>query len=509
MLSGVSVAVFDGGVDVSAGTPTHIPARLVDLTGEQPVQEFTDHGTGVTAAALFGLVGPGDVAPQPPLSVTSYRVLPTPPEPEDVDGYWALDQIIKTVREDSPQIVNLSVGPEIPVQDDQEPNRWTAELDQLAWDQDVLFVVAAGNHGDQDDSQGLHRVEVPADMANGLTVGACDAPAPAKPWHRAYYSSQGPGRAGSRVQPAGVQFGGVDGMMFPVVRADGTFLDDYGTSFAAPVTTHALAELVTWLPRSNSSVLRAFAVHFAERHHNHVKMRHHVGHGRQPLSFVDTLDASPDEVHVLFVDTVDRWELRGYQLPVPGGLTSGLNLKFTLAFASPVDPTQATDYTRATVDLAFRPHMQMHRMNPPRTVDAKPLVLNIRSPEAHDLMANGWKPSQEPVTRPISGSLGGRVPEHELREAGKWETVRRYDLSLSGSDLLEPRLELDYVARQAGAIDRAPTQVPFALLVSITDKSRAGTLYDETTAVFSSLRPVQRTQSRVRVRSGRSPQLWY
>ena len=113
-----------------------------------------------------------------------------------------LDRIKEEVEQKGHRIVNLSLGPTLAVEEDMEPNRWTSELDHLAWERDVLFVVAAGNDGEADRATGLHRVQVPADMANGMAVGACDAPSPDAPWARAPYSSMGPGRHGSRVHQA-------------------------------------------------------------------------------------------------------------------------------------------------------------------------------------------------------------------------------------------------------------------------------------------------------------------
>jgi subtilisin family serine protease len=500
----VTVAVFDGGVDQSHGFSPLLPVTAVDLTSEAPAPDAIDHGTGVTGAVLYGLATPGSQAPQPPLPVTSYRVLPAPAMPGDLEGYWVLDRIKEVVEANGHKIVNLSLGPTLAVEDDQEPNRWTAELDQLAWENDVLFVVAAGNDGEADRATGLHRVQVPADMANGLAVGACDAPAPQTPWARAPYSSMGPGRAGNRVQPAGVQFGGVDGRMFNVIRADGSFLEATGTSFAAPVTTHALADLSTRLPRVNAAVLRAFAVHFVEPRREHKELQDEVGHGRQPLTYADFLDSGTDEVHVLFVDKATRGELLGYQLPVPAGITGRLRVRITLAYASPVEPTQPTEYTSAALDLALRPHAWMYALRPPSGVDAKTQTLDLRDQEARDLIGHGWKPGQEPVTKTLTAASGTRVPESELRQSGKWETIRHHEFTLIGDAVLEPRLELSYVARRAGALDRTPTEVPFAILVSIEDLSHGSDLHDRTAAQFVALRAVQRVQGRLRLRSQNS-----
>lgn len=505
VLSGVSVAVFDGGVDTvrSNGTLFSIPTH--DITPEAPNQDDIDHGTGVTGAVLYGLVGPGDQAPTPPLPVESYRVLPAPHVPGDLEGYWVLDQIKEVVEKNGHRLVNLSLGPTLAVEDDMEPNRWTSELDQLAWDKDVLFVVAAGNDGEQDGQTGLHRVQVPADMANGLAVGACDVPAPAKPWGRAPYSSMGPGRHGARVQPLGVQFGGSDSQMFNVVRADGSFLAATGTSFAAPVTTHALADLVTQLPRVNSSVLRAFAVHFAERPRSHKKLRNEIGYGRQPLSFQNMLDCEPHEAHVLYVDEIERGELLGYQVPVVPPVTEKTKLQITLAYSSPVDPTQPTEYTSASLELGLRPHHRRHSFTPPVGLAGQSRTLDFTSDEARDLMTQGWKMSQEAVTKSLNAGNRPGASEAHLRDSGKWETVRHHRVTLNPNEVEDPRLEVSYVARRAGALDNSPTKIPFALLISVVDESKQADVYDAVRAKFGPLRPAQRAQTRLRTRGARTP----
>lgn len=508
-LSTVSVGVFDGGVDVGRRNGSLFAIATHEVTPEGPEPDDLDHGTGVTGAVLYGLVRPGAQAPQPPLPVESYRVLPAPGVPGDLAGYWVLDEIKAAVENDGHRLVNLSLGPTLAVEDDMEPNRWTSELDQLAWEKDVLFVVASGNDGDADRAAGLHRVQVPADMANGLAVGACDTPAPESPWCRASYSSMGPGRHGSRVQPLGVQFGGTDQRMFDVLRSDGTFLEATGTSFAAPVTTHALADLVTRLPRVNSSVLRAFAAHFAERPRFHKKLQEEVGYGRQPTNYSNALDCELNEAHVLYIDEVERGDLLGYQLPVPDLDAGALRIGLTIAYASPVDPTEPTEYTSASLELALRPHQGLYMLRPPQGVSSKSRTLDIGGDEARDLLQQGWLPGQEPVTKPLTAAANRGASESELRESGKWETVRHYSLSLRAEEVDLPRLELSYVARRSGAIDNSPTKVPFAVLVTVSGSSPSTDVYDSVRSKFPVLRPAQRTRSRLRTRSSGETPHWY
>lgn len=316
----------------------------------------------------------------------------------------------------------------------------------------------------------------------------------------------GPGRHGARVQPLGVQFGGSDDKLFNVLRADGTFLEATGTSFAAPVTTHTLADLVTRLPRVNSSVLRAFVTHFAERPRHHRKLREEVGYGRQPLSFDGVLDCAPNEAHVLYADEIERGDLLGYQVPVVEAVASNINLQLTIAYSSPVDPTQPTEYTSASLELVMRPHHRIHSFRPPKESTEKNRTLDIGGDEARTLLAQGWTPSQEPVTKTLTAARG--ATEAQLRDSGKWETVRHYRVTLKAGEVELPRLELSYVARRSGALDNSPTKVPFAILLSVIDDSGSSDVYDTVRARFTALRPVQRARSRLRTRSSGASN-WY
>jgi hypothetical protein len=307
----------------------------------------------------------------------------------------------------------------------------------------------------------------------------------------------GPGRHGNHIQPCGVQFGGVYDNPFPVIHANGSFWDSQGTSFAAPVMTHALADLATRLPRVNTCVLRAFAIHFTERHQRYRRLQNELGHGRFPLTFTDDLDCGPGEVHVLYVDEINRGELVGYQVPIPRE-SGAVKITITLAYSSPVEPTQPTEYTSAALELAFRPHHLKYRFSPPKGAGDSAVELDVTSVDARQLLEQGWKMSQEPVTKSLGRS--GATSETHLRDSGKWETLRHSRVNLADGDSSDPRLEVSYIARRAGTLDRSPTSVPFALLITVTDKSGGADLYDRTLKQFVALRPVPSVQSQIRVR---------
>ncbi|HZM79738.1 MAG TPA: hypothetical protein VFC19_28745, partial [Candidatus Limnocylindrales bacterium] len=90
-----------------------VPRKVTDITGEPPMRDELDHGTGVTGAVLCGLAVPGARAVQPSLPVDTFRVLPPPPLPGDLEGYWVLDQIKQAVVDGNYKLVNLSLGPEL------------------------------------------------------------------------------------------------------------------------------------------------------------------------------------------------------------------------------------------------------------------------------------------------------------------------------------------------------------------------------------------------------------
>lgn len=133
-------------------------------------------------------------------------------------------------------------------------------------------------------------------------------------------------------------------------------------------------------------------------------------------------------------------------------------------------------------------------------------TLDIGSSDAAALLSEGWTASQEPVTKTLGAARAG-ASEAQLRDSGKWETVRHYRVSLKPGEIELPRLELAYVARRSGALDNSPTTVPFALLVTIADESGAVDVYDDVRARFSGLRPALRARSRLQTRS--APRHWF
>jgi hypothetical protein len=492
------VAIFDGGWD--PGCPFTGPfATLHELTPEVQLQDAVQHGSAVTAAAIFGLVDPGAPLPRPRFYVDHYRIWPVPAADLDFDLNWILDRILDTVRASGHRVVNLSLGPYIAV-DDNEPHRWTAALDQLAQERDVLFVAAVGNNGRDDPAAGMNRVQVPSDMVNGLAVGACSTAAPGVGWTRSWFSAIGPGRQGARIKPTGLAFGG-DGNSHRYVGLGrgGAWFEGNGTSFATPLVTRSVASLLPYADAASGSVinlLRAMAVHFIEPADEGTPIEE-VGYGRFDLNLDEALGCSSTSVTVLYQDSIRRGDVAGLAIPLPNGVTGVVSLRWTLALTAPVNPSDMAEYTLAGLEAQFRPHSRVLTFTPPDS--SKPVVLNVTQNRARamELLRLGYRPGENPATR-----SSGRVKASEAvrRDDGKWETIIQSRDRLRARSLFEPRLDLAYFARSGGVLREVGIpDLEYTLLVTI-DEPRGIDLYDRIRVSFPMLVPIETAvQTRIRL----------
>src|SRR5690606_37492403 len=112
--------------------------------------------------------------------------------------YEVLNRIDDILSEKKYEFINFSIGPCLPIDDD-EVHAWTAVIDQYLSTGNIVATIAVGNDGEGDPSIYANRIQVPADCVNGLAIGACDVPD--NNWKRANYSSIGPGRSPGLMKP--------------------------------------------------------------------------------------------------------------------------------------------------------------------------------------------------------------------------------------------------------------------------------------------------------------------
>lgn len=463
------VLVFDGGVDDS-GRIFAGNVDTVNLTGKPSSKVARDHGSAVTAAVLYGDIATTGAALEPAAHVTHYQIMPTP-DKDAAEFPWVLRKIQEAVRTTDARIVNLSLGPKAPVED-REPHRWTAVLDKIAYERQILFVTAAGNNGESDAATGLNRVQSPADMVNGLCVGASDKPSTQDGWDVAPYSGRGPGRPGARIQPALVAFGGTTGQQFGRVRPNGDVVHDHhGTSYAAPLVTNALARLSSQLDgRSDANTLRALAVHFAEKTDAHPLVD--VGHGRLGGDVDDLLQCTPNQATVIYQGLIKRDEVRAFLLPVPTSLVTGMvDVRWSVALSTATDSAEAGEYSKAGLELKFRPHAETYSMRRKRPGTTKEQSKNVRITDTilvRQLAAEGWKLSQNPITKQPQHSSRNEVAK---RDQGKWESLWRADTVMRASSLLRPRIDVSHLTREGGRITTGTDDIEFSLVVTVSSRA--------------------------------------
>lgn len=492
--SDMRVAIFDGGLDpkVAHFAPY---VNVHHLTTEAATDDDQAHGALVTSAFLYGHID-GAALPQPVANVDHYRVFPLPASSNiDHSLTWLLDQITKVVERGQHRFVNLSLGPNEAVDEDDEPHQWTLTLDKLAKRYDVTFHCAVGNNGEDDPVSGMHRVLVPSDMVNGIGVGSCDSYDPSKPLVRAEYSAFGPGRYGLRTQPLGVTFGGREQSISPFIGIDhrGGLATDAGTSYSTPLAMRGSVEVAISLPPASatSRTVRTFVAHHATPRARGHKIAE-LGLGRIRHRYSDIWDCASSTCCVLYEDKLARGEVVAMHLPVPEkGIppTSKLELLWTISFLSDTDPSDAFEYTNSGLEVTFRPNS--------RRVSIKDVTARNKSLGIFDLVNDAAHLRQLATQKVIEVGLpeAGKWKRHRAeikqRDEGKWETVIRGNASLEAGALFKPRIDLNHLRREGGQLLEGDGVAPLDISMLVTVRAPTGVaLYDRVRAEFPVLIPL-------------------
>ncbi len=463
------VAIFDGGInDRHPFFKAYV--KQTSLTPEPPTDDFQDHGTAVTSTYLFGEIS-GSRFRAPPSYVDHYRVLPTPDREDEIDGslYWILDRIQDQVEKSQPRIAVLSLGPDQSVaEDDFEPNRWTATLDDLAERVGTLFFVAVGNNGKDPAELGLNRVLVPGDGVNVIGVGS-DLDRVARKWpRRAPHSPIGPGRPGQPVQPVGVAWGGTE--------ADGLLTFDRlcrvvrtcGTSFAAPNAAAGVAELIFQLgEHGTTQTARAMSVHLMQAKSPSTRLRE-TGYGRFPERYDHVWDSPPNQATVLYELEVERGQTIAVELPFPESLPGDtrLALDWTIAFQSEIDSGDVVEYTTRGLDLKFRPNSALFNiLNKEHAVVGTHDIRN--GLDAAALRAKGQRLSEHPIADSSWRRRKGQS-EVDLRRSHKWQTLITGRTCYARAELFCPRLDIHMLARAKGELVSDVPSLRVAMIATLS-----------------------------------------
>ncbi|WP_323743720.1 S8 family peptidase [Clavibacter phaseoli] len=448
----IRVAVFDGGLPLSSPLMPWVNRIELPEIGSA-VTQLEQHGHDVSSAVLFGSLTPGDTAPSPFTRIDHYRVLDDQAHQDPFDLYDVLQRIDSVLSEKKYDFANLSIGPYMTVEDD-DVHPWTAVLDTHLSTGQTLVSIAAGNNGESLDETD-RRIQVPSDCVNGLAVGAADSAR--DDWRRAAYSALGPGRAPGFVKPDALEFGGspTEPFMVTDLQAPSGVAATMGTSFAAPsALRRGIALRAHFGERLTPLGIKALLIHTAgDRGHS----RAEVGWGRIPPDLQQIMTCSDGQVRIIYQGTLTPAQYLRAQIPLPADQLQGnVKVKATFTFATETDPEDPGNYSRAGLDITFRPHDQV-----------------FATEEAID---------------PKSGSFFRRSAfdtEGALRrDAQLWETTLNNSRSMRGSSLRNPVFDVHYNARANGGNAQSARAVPYALVVSVESR-RTVDLYDRVLRAFA------------------------
>lgn len=277
-----------------------------------------------TSAALFGPLDESTTAfKRPYANIEHFRCIS--PDLQAADGVpdmdlYAVLKHIDTVLTEKPlDFVNFSIGPYMPITDD-EVHPWTALIDKHLSSGKTFATIAVGNDGEKGWPES--RVQPPSDMVNAIAVGACDKTD--TEWERAAYSSHGPGRSPGMIKPDGVGFGGSETQPFVVYNAlTNQYSHTSGTSFSAPAVLHTGIGVKASLnsPLTMLAVRALMAQHATRPKH---MLMSHVGHGRFPQNVDEILTCEDNEVRVIYQGTLKAGQnLRAF-IPFPNLPLNGM-----------------------------------------------------------------------------------------------------------------------------------------------------------------------------------------
>jgi hypothetical protein len=353
----VSVALFDGGTRPDADVAPWV--RLRDAPGVgAPRAEYQSHGSAVTSALLFGALARGETPPVPYSYVDHWRVLDRNTHGSDFELVEVLRRILNVLRQRKYDYVCLSIGPALPIEDD-DVHVWTSTLDTYLPSSNTVLISACGNTGDDDWESGNARIRPCSDAVNGIGVGA--ASLRGRNWARAPYSSIGPGRSPGYVKPDLMAFGGSDEEPFWLLdpARPGFSAARMGTSYAAPNAGHsAIGIKAHFGGRLSPAAVKALMVHHCAHGRNPPR---EVGWGRMPEELDRIVICPEGEVTVLYQVVLEPSQFIRFPIPVPRDpLQSQIRMRATFCIVSPVDPEDSLNYTRAGLGVTFRPSTTGH-----------------------------------------------------------------------------------------------------------------------------------------------------
>lgn len=492
MKSSIKVGVFDGGVQ--SGTKLLDPyVDNYDMVRAEPTEASLDHGANVCGAVLYGTGLAGkmetDTVDNPVVSVESFRVFPAAKtdNPEaDYQMYTTIDIIEKVVTERPDiRVYNLSFGPKGAIIDD-EINRFTYVCDRLTYAVDdgeinPLFCIAAGNDGTLESP--FNRVQSPADMVNGLAVGAYTL-SPLNDKYRAPYSCVGPGREGAKIKPDILEFGGYTDRPFISTKSGNLIMGTAGTSLAAPVVAGKIGRLMAASDQIVPHLGRALLIHSAESQGLEGTVENGFGFCSDGVE--DILNCSDNKVTILYEGEITSSATVKLPIFAPGisEIHGNADIKWTICTVVNPNINDPDAYTNNCIEDTFYPNDMRFPFRKGTTEKKLNLLKDADIVVARELIKEGYIKSELPVSKPAKKHFA----EADLRNSDfKWDTIIRKDVRMRCSSLLNPFISLHAIGRD----EYEHEKIKYFVVITIDIPNFKGSLYDQILQTYDNLLPIQ------------------
>lgn len=252
---------------------------------------------------------------------------------------------IKSIVLSNPDIKvwNISLGSNQEIND----NFISAEaavLDQIQFENDVIFVVAGTNKP----TENIVKIGSPADSINSMVVNAVT-----KNGLSTKYSRKGLVLS-FFAKPDVSYYGGSEEQYIKVYKPLG-IANVAGTSYAAPWIARKLSYLIDVLGL-NREVAKAMIID-AARGWNEKPTPEEIalyGHGIVPIKIDDIIHTKNDEIKFVVSDISEKWNTYNYYFPVPLKDNKYPYIaKATMCYFPLCNRTQGVDYTNTELNLHF------------------------------------------------------------------------------------------------------------------------------------------------------------
>ena len=241
------------------------------------------------------------------------------------------------------KVWNISLGSNQEVND----NFVSAEaaiLDQIQFENDVIFVVAGTNKPNEN----IERIGSPADSINSLVVNAVT-----KSGLSTKYSRKGLALS-FFAKPDVSYYGGSEEQYIQVCEPLGA-ANVAGTSYAAPWIARKLSYLIDILGL-NREIAKAMIID-AARGWDESPTPEVValyGHGIVPIKIDDIVQTQDDEIKFVVTDVSEKWNTYNYYFPVPlKNNRYPYYARATMCYFPVCDRAQGVDYTTTELNLHF------------------------------------------------------------------------------------------------------------------------------------------------------------